>query len=176
MVGWHHQLDRHEFEWAPGVGDGQGKPDLLQSMQSKRVRHDWATELIDTDRWLALTQRFLQMKLKQTKVHFEANSLLRVLVSLQNMLIKQIRVSFSYLLLNVKTKVLEGGEYMYTYSWFTLYRRKQHSKAIILKLKNALGVLGAFSGYIWIEISGYPFDTWVTYCIIHYILTLFYFF
>ena len=24
MVGWHHQLDRHEFEQAPGVGDGQG--------------------------------------------------------------------------------------------------------------------------------------------------------
>ena len=24
MVGWHHQLDGHEFEWTPGVGDGQG--------------------------------------------------------------------------------------------------------------------------------------------------------
>ena len=24
MVGWHHWLDRHEFEQAPGVGDGQG--------------------------------------------------------------------------------------------------------------------------------------------------------
>ena len=24
MVGWHHRLDRHEFEQAPGVGDGQG--------------------------------------------------------------------------------------------------------------------------------------------------------
>ena len=24
MVGWHHQLDEHEFEPAPGVGDGQG--------------------------------------------------------------------------------------------------------------------------------------------------------
>ena len=23
-VGWHHQLDRHEFEQAPGVGEGQG--------------------------------------------------------------------------------------------------------------------------------------------------------
>ena len=23
-VGWHHQLDGHEFEKAPGVGDGQG--------------------------------------------------------------------------------------------------------------------------------------------------------
>ena len=23
-IGWHHLLDRHEFEQAPGVGDGQG--------------------------------------------------------------------------------------------------------------------------------------------------------
>ena len=24
MAGWHHWLDRHESEWTPGVGDGQG--------------------------------------------------------------------------------------------------------------------------------------------------------
>ena len=24
MVGWHHQLDGHEFEQAPSDGDGQG--------------------------------------------------------------------------------------------------------------------------------------------------------
>ena len=24
MVGWHHWLNAHEFEWAQGVGDGQG--------------------------------------------------------------------------------------------------------------------------------------------------------
>ena len=24
MVGWHHQLDGHEFEQAPGDGEGQG--------------------------------------------------------------------------------------------------------------------------------------------------------
>ena len=24
MVGWHHRLDGHESEQAPGVGDGQG--------------------------------------------------------------------------------------------------------------------------------------------------------
>ena len=24
MVGWHHQLNGHEFEQAPGFGDGQG--------------------------------------------------------------------------------------------------------------------------------------------------------
>ena len=24
MVGWNHRLNGHEFEYAPGVGDGQG--------------------------------------------------------------------------------------------------------------------------------------------------------
>ena len=24
MVGWHHQLNRHEFERTPGDGEGQG--------------------------------------------------------------------------------------------------------------------------------------------------------
>ena len=24
MVGWHHRLNGYEFEWTPGVGDGQG--------------------------------------------------------------------------------------------------------------------------------------------------------
>ena len=24
LVGWYHQLDGHEFEQAPGIGDGQG--------------------------------------------------------------------------------------------------------------------------------------------------------
>ena len=24
VVGWHHRLNRHEFEQAPGIGDGQG--------------------------------------------------------------------------------------------------------------------------------------------------------
>ena len=25
MVGWHHRIDGHEFEQAPGVGDEQGR-------------------------------------------------------------------------------------------------------------------------------------------------------
>ena len=25
MVGWHHQLNGHEFEETPGSGDGQGR-------------------------------------------------------------------------------------------------------------------------------------------------------
>ena len=32
MVGWHHWLDGHEFEQAPGVDDGQGcnKSDMTE--------------------------------------------------------------------------------------------------------------------------------------------------
>ena len=40
MVGWHHRLDEHEFELAPGVGKGQ----VLQSMGLQRVRHAQGTE------------------------------------------------------------------------------------------------------------------------------------
>ena len=39
VVRWHHQLNGPEFEQAPGVGEGQGKPGILQSMVSQRVRH-----------------------------------------------------------------------------------------------------------------------------------------
>ena len=45
MAGWHHQLNGHESEQAPGVEWWTGKPGMLQSMGSQRVRHDWATEL-----------------------------------------------------------------------------------------------------------------------------------
>jgi len=44
MVGWHHQLDGHEFEQALVVGDGQGSL-MCCSMGLQRVGHDWATEL-----------------------------------------------------------------------------------------------------------------------------------
>ena len=37
MVGWHHRLNRLEFEPAPRDSEGQGS---LQSMELQRVRHD----------------------------------------------------------------------------------------------------------------------------------------
>ena len=43
MVGWHHRLNRHEFEQAPGDGDGQGGLACC-SPWGHRVRHDLATE------------------------------------------------------------------------------------------------------------------------------------
>ena len=44
MVGWHQQLDGHEFEQALGIGDGQG---ILACCNpwGRRVGHNWATEL-----------------------------------------------------------------------------------------------------------------------------------
>ena len=49
LVGWHHQLDGHEFEQAPGVGDGQGslvccspwghkQPDKTEQLNNNRIR------------------------------------------------------------------------------------------------------------------------------------------
>ena len=43
-VGWYHWLDGHEFEQAPGVGDGQGNL-VCCSLCCCRVGHDWVTEL-----------------------------------------------------------------------------------------------------------------------------------
>ena len=45
MVEWHHRLNGYKFEQALGVGDGQGGLALLQSMESRSVGQDWATEL-----------------------------------------------------------------------------------------------------------------------------------
>ena len=44
MVGWHHWLNGHEFEEALAVGDRQGSLACC-SPWSRRVGHNWATEL-----------------------------------------------------------------------------------------------------------------------------------
>jgi len=41
-VGWHHWFKGHEFKQTPG--DSEGKPGILQSMGSQKVRHNWASE------------------------------------------------------------------------------------------------------------------------------------
>ena len=52
MAGWHHQLDGHESEWTPGVGDGQGGLACCDSWSRKESdtteRLNW-TELTPTD-------------------------------------------------------------------------------------------------------------------------------
>ena len=48
MAGWHHWLNGHEFEWTPGVGDGQRGLVCCDSW-GRRVGYDWATYLIWSD-------------------------------------------------------------------------------------------------------------------------------
>ena len=43
MIGWHHQVNGHEFEKNPGDGEGQGSLAWC-SPWGQRVRHDLATE------------------------------------------------------------------------------------------------------------------------------------
>ena len=47
MVGWHHQLDWHEFEQAPGVDDGQG---------SLACCSPWGCKESDMTEWLNWTE------------------------------------------------------------------------------------------------------------------------
>ena len=54
VVEWHHRLDGHEFEQAPGVGDGQGSMACCSPWGHKKLdtteRLKW-TELNDQDNW-----------------------------------------------------------------------------------------------------------------------------
>ena len=48
MVGWHHRLHGHEFEKAPGVGNGQGSLACC-SPWGPKVGHDCLTDLNGTE-------------------------------------------------------------------------------------------------------------------------------
>ena len=56
MVGWHHQLDGHESEQVPWVGDGQGSLACC-SPWGHGIEHDWTTEL----KWYYSLQWLLQL-------------------------------------------------------------------------------------------------------------------
>ena len=47
MAGWHHRLDRREFEWILGVGDGQGGLVCCDS---------WGCKESDTTEWMNWTE------------------------------------------------------------------------------------------------------------------------
>jgi len=51
MVGWHHRLDGHESEQAPGVGDGQG---------SLACCSPWGRKELDMIEWLNWTEQYLK--------------------------------------------------------------------------------------------------------------------
>ena len=53
MSGWHHWLDGREFEWTPGVGDGQGGLVCCDS---------WDHKELDTTEWLNWTEPLHRME------------------------------------------------------------------------------------------------------------------
>ena len=59
MVGWHHWLNRHEFEQVLGVSDGYG---------SKACCSSWSCKESDMTEWLNWTNKF--PKLKKNSVYF----------------------------------------------------------------------------------------------------------
>ena len=56
MVGWHQQLNEHEFEQAPGVGDGQGSLACCSPWNHKELdmtkRLNWKLNYSDCSLWL----------------------------------------------------------------------------------------------------------------------------
>ena len=52
MAGWHHRLNGHEFEWTPGVCDGQGGLACCSS---------WGRKELDTTERLNWTERYFPL-------------------------------------------------------------------------------------------------------------------
>ena len=61
MAGWYHWLDGHEFEWTPGVGDGQGGLACCDS---------WGRKESDTTEWLNWTELKVNIRLHVSKSSF----------------------------------------------------------------------------------------------------------
>ena len=60
MVGWHHQPNRHEFEWAPGVDDAQG---------SLACCSPWGHKESDMTEWLNWTEYLWLLRLMLLKLY-----------------------------------------------------------------------------------------------------------
>ena len=56
MAGWCHRLDRHEFEWTPGVCDGQGG---LACYDSWGRKESDTTERLNWTEWIKYEMRIL---------------------------------------------------------------------------------------------------------------------
>ena len=56
MAGWHHRLDGREFEWTPGVGDGQGGLACCYSWGRKE------SDMTERLNWTELTNMFIHLK------------------------------------------------------------------------------------------------------------------
>ena len=63
MVGWHHRLNGHEFEQAPGVGDGQGGLPCCSS---------WGCKESDTTEWLNNSNMTCRSSPGENDKHFQS--------------------------------------------------------------------------------------------------------
>ena len=82
MAGWHHRLDGHEFEWTPGVGDGEGGLACCSSWGCKES--DMTDRLNWTELWhLGQIRKYLIFKRTMVmKIDFTAPS--RNLLAISN--------------------------------------------------------------------------------------------
>ena len=60
MMGWHHRLDGHEFEQAPGAGDGQGSLACCSPQGCKEL--DTTEQLSEQQQQMLLYQNMLSHK------------------------------------------------------------------------------------------------------------------
>ena len=67
MAGWHHWLNGHEFEWTPGVGDGQGGVVCCNSWGCKESdtteRLNWLTD------WQTWNMKGKKILIKNLSIH-----------------------------------------------------------------------------------------------------------
>ena len=70
MVGWHHRLNGHEFEQAPGVGDGQGSRVCCSSWGHKESN---TTEWLN---WIELRGYISEIRLRLEKLKAKIQSLM----------------------------------------------------------------------------------------------------
>ena len=64
---WHHRLDRHMFEWTPGVGDGQGGLACCDSWGRKESdtneRRNWTDVCLDINKCLYISYNYISLSL-----------------------------------------------------------------------------------------------------------------
>ena len=67
MAGWHHRLNAHEFEWTPGVDDGQGGLVCCDSWGRKE------SDMTEQLNWLTKLTRFQRLTTKKENVNYFTN-------------------------------------------------------------------------------------------------------
>ena len=70
IAGWHHRLDGHEFDQAPGVGDGQGSLDCCSPWGRKELE---MSERLNWNELMVSTGLFKDHSLLQTFIHLTKN-------------------------------------------------------------------------------------------------------